>query len=833
MTMSSATTPMIRARRGAAVLALSLTVGALVATGTPPRSADAQEEPRFNADASRPRQCHAGAVPGQRGVDGFEVTATETGLVRVRLRPLARTLTSADWDVAVFDRADQRLVAASAAPRSYELADGFVTAGDRLWVQGCRYAGRAGSVAVSVDFYPTPTTGTSASSADPAQLVTVTARGRGAKDRLARLGVELTEAATPETADAVLRGRAEADRLRAAGFRWTVKIPDLAAQAQRVQAADRAYASATAVSALPSGRTSYRRLADYDYEMKELARRHPGLVKVFTLSRRTIEGRDITGVEIAENVSDLGDGKPIFLNLGVHHAREWPSGEHAMEWAHDLVTGYDRDARTTRLVEATRNIVVPVVNPDGFSVSREATPLGNFSAFDFENMRKNCNPAQAPTPTDALGPCPVNPVGIARGTDLNRNYGAFWGGVGASPLPADVTYRGAAPFSEPESQAVRELVSKRPVTNLITNHTYGNLLLRPPGVAATGQPVDEPILRSLGEAMSDRNGYSNFRGFQLYDTTGTTDDWSYWITGGLSYTFEIGLEGFHPEFESGVVAEYLGLAPSEGEGRGGNRAAYFEMLESTANASHHATLTGRAPQGWKLRVHKAFQTPTSPVLQPDGSEQPPVLVTDVLDNTLTAPAGDFRWSLNPSTRPYVAGRYGREPVADPQPPFPLVNPAGQPAENTGPPTVGPREEVPFTVQGPPAVDNGEVRVRIEWSDAATDWDVYVLDADGEIVTQSASFGADYEEATLLDPPPGDYTAVIINYDQVDGAPYDDWTGGVSFLGPRPAVPGTTEPWLLTCERPNGSVVSSQQVTLARGQTVNLGTVCDTRRKARS
>ena len=38
------------------------------------------------------------------------------------------------------------------------------------------------------------------------------------------------------------------------------------------------------------------------------------------------------GLEITENVT-ANDGKPAFLNMGVHHAREWPSGEHAMEWA--------------------------------------------------------------------------------------------------------------------------------------------------------------------------------------------------------------------------------------------------------------------------------------------------------------------------------------------------------------------------------------------------------------------------------------------------------------------------------------------------------------------
>ena len=34
------------------------------------------------------------------------------------------------------------------------------------------------------------------------------------------------------------------------------------------------------------------------------------------------------------------DGKPVFLQMGAHHAREWPSAEHAMEWAYELVNGY-------------------------------------------------------------------------------------------------------------------------------------------------------------------------------------------------------------------------------------------------------------------------------------------------------------------------------------------------------------------------------------------------------------------------------------------------------------------------------------------------------------
>ena len=100
--------------------------------------------------------------------------------------------------------------------------------------------------------------------------------------------------------------------------------------------------------------------------------RYPSLARPITLNNRSVLGRDVNGVEISANAHNTADGKPVFLIMGVHHAREWPSGEHTLEFAYDLLESYGRDARATRLLESTRTIVVPVVNPDGFTISREA-----------------------------------------------------------------------------------------------------------------------------------------------------------------------------------------------------------------------------------------------------------------------------------------------------------------------------------------------------------------------------------------------------------------------------------------------------------------------------
>ncbi|MDQ5832896.1 MAG: peptidase M14, partial [Actinomycetota bacterium] len=187
-----------------------------------------------------------------------------------------------------------------------------------------------------------------------------------------------------------------------------------------------------------------------------------------------------------------------------------------------------------------------------------------------------------------------------------------------------------------------------------------------------------------------------------------------------------------------------------------------------------------------------------------------------------------------STRPVVAGRFGRDATGPPQAAIALANPAGQPAENTGGPLTGPSETIPFTVAGPPAVDNGRMTVHIEWTNPATDWDLYVVDAAGEIVTSSAAFGDTTEDAVLFDPPPGQYTAYVINYDQVDGALYDDWSGGLlSFQSPTPLTRGPQEAWTLTCEDEEGRLQAVRNLVVDRGDRVNVGRVCSSAAFARA
>ena len=116
------------------------------------------------------------------------------------------------------------------------------------------------------------------------------------------------------------------------------------------------------------------------------------------------------------------------------------------------------------------------------------------------------------------------------------------------------------------------------MTTLITNHTFSNLVLRPPGIQVAGPDRRRADLQGARGLDGGENGYASQHGYQLYDTTGTTEDWSYYATGGLGFTFEIGDLGFHPPFAE-TVAEYRGT--TDDATGGGNREAYSSRRRRT------------------------------------------------------------------------------------------------------------------------------------------------------------------------------------------------------------------------------------------------------------
>ncbi len=663
------------------------------------------------------------------------------------------------------------------------------------------------------------------------QLVTVDTPTRADKRRLQSLGLDLTEHAGHDYIEVVLHNLGDLDALRASGLTFDVRIADMTRREAQINAANKAYAAATLESPLPSGRDTYRTLADYNDDLRELAAIRPGIAKRITLPHKTLDGRTVYGIEIGRDVQSAEDGRPVMALFGVHHAREWPSGELAMEFAYDLVKNYGSDARITGLLDKARVVVVPVVNADGFHMSRTDGALVDLREVDGGGTvsivgtpgnaykRKNCRLVDGQdTPDGTCAAAATSPGGFGAGVDLNRNYGGFWGGPGASSTFADPTYRGAGPFSEPEIQNVRELVSSRQVTTLISNHTFSNLVLRPNGVhpdtiGPDGHPVgnapDEEGLKAVGAKMTAANGYANIHGWELYDTTGTTEDWSYNATGGYGYTFEIGPDEFHPPFPQ-VIDEYLGAGAYAGKG---NREAYLVALENTVDTATHAVIAGKAPKGATLRLRKQFSSPTW-----ESS------FTDTLDTTMTVGNnGRYVWHVNQSTRPVVQQKLV-EITED--------TPVRSETFEGGPTTVGEHVDHEFVVT---ETGMDVMGVTLDWPmPDDLDLEIYRKNADGSLtqVGSSGNLPGEKESTEVAAPEPGTYVLRVINYASATPTYTLEATLFDSTTVDSEVVPGLIENWTLTCEK-DGQVLQQVPVVVDRGQQVKADlTTCMNRWNAK-
>jgi len=178
---------------------------------------------------------------------------------------------------------------------------------------------------------------------------------------------------------------------------------------------------------------------------KSAQKENPNLVKVETIGK-TWENRDIIAVLISKNV-DLHVNKPALFYTGTIHAREWIGIELSLSFAKYVLEHIDYDPQLNTLLDKTTLYMVPCANPDGFEYSR------NHFSFWRKNRRKN-------------------PDG-SYGVDLNRNFS-----VGFTPNKnyTSNVYSGPAPFSEPETAALRDFVLEhKNITIALDYHSQGNV----------------------------------------------------------------------------------------------------------------------------------------------------------------------------------------------------------------------------------------------------------------------------------------------------------------------------------------------------------------------
>lgn len=271
--------------------------------------------------------------------------------------------------------------------------------------------------------------------------------------------------------------------------------------------------------------------------------------------------RRLVVVRVSNEAPEFGpiEDKPAFFLFANIHAREVATPELALRYLRYLLIGhrgfggYGIDADATWLVDHHVAYILVMVNPDGHAVNE-----GDIAA----NRRKNL---------DDFNGC-GNPSSV--GVDLNRNHSFLWNCCGGSDGdPCSATYRGAAPASEPETQAFQSYFASvmddqngpngdetipdaapEDTTGIfISLHSYGDLVLWPWNFPGFGLAPNDAGLKRIGRKFSFYNGYAADDGDIGYPVDGASDDWVYGKFGIPAYTFEVGsgggaCGGFFPAF---------------------------------------------------------------------------------------------------------------------------------------------------------------------------------------------------------------------------------------------------------------------------------------------
>jgi len=276
-------------------------------------------------------------------------------------------------------------------------------------------------------------------------------------------------------------------------------------------------------------------------------------VDVFAIGS-SIENRTIYAAKITDE--SVITAKTNLLIVGYHHAREPISAELAIYFIDWLLFGTNNTVAPQ--LKEVAVFVVPALNVDGF----------NSSAVN-DWQRKNSRPIDEDHDgvCDEDPPCDVNGDGFvgalyanngtfirwegndtdgdgnldwAGGVDLNRNYSFKWNATvqSGSNDPTAEDYRGTAPFSEPETQAIRNLVQKYYFSFAVSLHSGTKLVLYP-WAYTSDRARDFELLENMSARIGELVSAPHMQSANLYTSSGDFADWIYSTQGTLAFTFEV------------------------------------------------------------------------------------------------------------------------------------------------------------------------------------------------------------------------------------------------------------------------------------------------------
>jgi len=220
------------------------------------------------------------------------------------------------------------------------------------------------------------------------------------------------------------------------------------------------------------------------------------------------EGRPIYMVRLSNN-ADVDHDRPELLYTALHHAREPVSASQLIYFLWHLLENYGSDAEATYVLDHFELYVVPCLNPDGYAFNEATNPDGG--GMWRKNRRVNGN--------DVFG------------VDLNRNYAQGWAldNQGSSGNPNSDVYRGPSAFSEPETQAIRDLCESHAFRIALNYHAHGNLFIYPWGYGYGIYTPDSAqyVEGALTSTHDNRYRFGTADQTVNYVVNGSSDDWMY------------------------------------------------------------------------------------------------------------------------------------------------------------------------------------------------------------------------------------------------------------------------------------------------------------------
>ncbi len=229
----------------------------------------------------------------------------------------------------------------------------------------------------------------------------------------------------------------------------------------------------------------YHDYASVKSDLEVLAKTYPNLVKVVNYGKSE-DGRDLLAAKLSDN-PDRDEKEPQVLLTGATHGNEIITTEVIFGLLQDLLDGYGKDTRLTKMVDGLEIWFIPVVNPDGYSKRSR----------------------------------------YANGIDPNRNY----------PIPGETARKANACI-----QNLIGFFDSHAFKGSIDFHSYSELIMFP-----WGYSDDEVRASALGEfetltkSMSKVNGYRTGQiSHILYTAEGSSADYYFDKKGTIALGIEIG-----------------------------------------------------------------------------------------------------------------------------------------------------------------------------------------------------------------------------------------------------------------------------------------------------